>query len=533
VLVLHLEGDVPEKPPVQMPFVSGDGPPVTVTNVWMALRKAAADPHIQAIVLEPEQLAIGWAKIEEIRSGLDRFRAAGKPVYAYLKTPSTREYFLASGADKIYVAPQDILFVKGLRAELTYFKNTLDKVGVQMEVEHAGKYKDYGDMFTRSSMSPETREVMTAMIDDRYASLIDGIARGRKKTPDQVRNAIDDGPFLPHQAKESGLVDELRYEDQMWDDVATRLGGAKPKRVSLSRYLKVPAADVGLDSRKHTIALVTGEGDILQGQENDDGAGDNLTATGFNKLLRRVADDSSIQGVIVRINSPGGESVASDEIWHQMNLLSKKKPVVISMSDAAASGGYMMSMTGDPIVAYPGTLTGSIGVVFVKPNAHGLYDKLGISKDSIDRGRYAGITSEYKSLDDAERAKLREGIDENYRDFVGKVATGRHRKFDDVEPLAQGRVWLGSQAKTRGLVDELGGIDRALELVKAKAKIPAKEQVSIVTYPQRRSLLDYLMRRSQEDPLETRLQTLLKGFPVRSWMNGGYLRLAPYLVEIR
>ena len=193
--------------------------------------------------------------------------------------------------------------------------------------------------------------------------------------------------------------------------------------------------------------------------------------------------------MVVRIDSPGGDAVASDEIWREMNLLSKKKPVVISMSDTAASGGYYMAMTGDPVVAYPGTLTGSIGVVFGKPNLHGLYDKLGITKDMIARGRFAAIDSDYSDLSPAELAKLKEGIDANYHDFVAKVAQARRRPFDQIEPLAQGRVWLGDQAKERGLVDELGAIDRALELVKQKARIPASENVAIVMYPARRSIL--------------------------------------------
>ena len=196
-----------------------------------------------------------------------------------------------------------------------------------------------------------------------------------------------------------------------------------------------------------------------------------------------MGNDAGIQGVIVRIDSPGGEVFASDDIWREMNLLSKKKPMVISMSDVAASGGYYIAMTGDPIVAYPGTLTGSIGVVFGKANLHGLYDKLGITKDMLSRGRFATIDSDYQPLTPDGREKLRSDIEDNYRSFVTKVAAARRRKFDAVEPLAQGRVWLGSQAKANGLIDELGGLDRALEIVKEKAKIPKGERVTLVTYP--------------------------------------------------
>ena len=230
----------------------------------------------------------------------------------------------------------------------------------------------------------------------------------------------------------------------------------------------------------------------------------------------------------MRIDSPGGDAVASDEIWREMNLLSKKKPVVISMSDTAASGGYYMAMTGDPIVAYPGTLTGSIGVVFGKPNLHGLYDKLGITKDMIVRGRFEDIDSDYSDLSPAELAKLKQGIDANYRDFVAKVAEARHRPFDQIEPLAQGRVWLGDQAKGNGLVDELGGIDRALDLVKQKAKIPASENVAIVMYPPRRSILDVLFGHAQESIVESRFRHLLKDWPPELFTAGGLLRIMPY-----
>jgi protease-4 len=216
-----------------------------------------------------------------------------------------------------------------------------------------------------------------------------------------------------------------------------------------------------------------------------------------------------------------------------MNLLAKKKPMVISMSDAAASGGYYMAMTGNPIVAYPGTLTGSIGVVFGKPNLHGLYDKLGVTKDAIQRGTNASIDSDYTPLTPEERTKLKDGIDESYRDFVTKVADSRHRTFDQIQEVAQGRVWLGSQAKPRGLVDEIGGFDKAIELVKQKAKIPASERVSLMVFPGRRNILDILMKNSQEYMIEVKLRQVLGRMPFRAWLRGGFLRMMPYWVEVR
>jgi protease-4 len=532
VLVLRLRGDLPERSPVEIPIFS-QGPSLTVSNVWMSLRTAAADSHIKAVVLEPEGLNAGWAKLEELRGDVEQFRKSGKPVYAYLRTPTAREYYIATAADRIYLGPEDPLYLKGMRAEIMYFKKTLDKLGVSVEVEHAGKYKDFGDMFTRPDMSPETREVITSVVDDLYGNLIAHIAAGRKKTPEQVRALIDEGPFLAPEAEKAGLVDELRFEDQMWGELKSRLNSGDLKRVKAETYVRVAPESVGLQG-KSRIALIIGEGDITRGDpDSTTSDGNGLTSSSFDKLLEQVAGDSSIRAVIVRIDSPGGEVTASDDLWRQMNLLSKKKPMVISMSDLAASGGYYMAMTGDPIVAYPGTETGSIGVVFGKPNLHGLYDKLGITKDAVQRGKNADIDSDYTSLTTDERQKLRQGIDASYQDFVTKVADARHRKFDEIEPLAQGRVWLGSQAKPRGLVDELGGLDTAIEMVKKKAKIPMAERVTVITYPPRRSVFDMLLRRSQEDMLESKLRQVFQGMPFHAWMKGGFLRMAPYQVVVR
>ncbi len=533
-LILDLDGDIPERAPVEfpIPFLQQRMPP-TVADVWTTLRKAAVDGRIRAIVFEPRDLQIGWAKLQEIHDDLEAFRKSGKPIYAYLKTPGAREYYLATTANRIYMDPEDELNLKGMRFELVYFRKTLDKLGVEVEIQHAGKYKDFGDMFTRSSMSPETREVLTSILDGLYGNLVQTIATARKKSPDQIRSTIDEGPFLSVEAKKHGLIDGLLYEDQMYDEVKEKLAGGDLKKLSLHDYLKVPASSVGLGG-KQQIALVTGQGGITRGEDGQDLSGDSgIESEGFDRLLRRVGNDSAIKGVVVRIDSPGGEVFASDAIWREMNLLSKKKPLVISMSDTAASGGYYIAMTGDPVVAYPGTVTGSIGVVFGKANLHGLYDKLGVTKDMLTRGRFADIDSDYQPLSAASKEKLRSAIDDNYRSFVNKVATARRRKFEEIEPLSQGRVWLGSQAKANGLVDELGGLDRAIELVKEKAKIPKSERVNLVTYPAKRSIFDVLFGQAVESTMESRLSGFLKRWQVRLWARGGMMRLMPYSIEVR
>jgi protease-4 len=528
VLVVRLEGEIPEKPAMEVPFVENPRAAVTVASLWMALRRAAQDSRIRAVVLEPEGLSIGWAKLEEIRGDVEQFRKSGKPVFAYLRNPSAREYYLALAADRICLGPEDPLMLKGMRAEILYFRNTLAKIGVSVDVEHDGKYKDFGDMFTRSDMSPETKEVLNSLLDELYGNLVDRIAAARRKQPDQVRALIDQGPFSAPDALEAGLVDELRFEDQMWGELRQRLQVGEPNKVALSRYLKASPRTV---PRNH-FALVVAEGDIVRGDPSDDG-GEGLTSYGFDKLLREAAADPLVKGILVRIDSPGGEVTASDEMWREMSLASRKRPVVISMSDVAASGGYYMALTGDSIVAYPETETGSIGVVFGKPNLHGLYDKLGITKDSLQRGRNAGIDSDYNSLDADQRALIERGIDQSYHEFVAKVATARHRAIADIEPVAEGRVWLGSQAKPRGLVDELGGLDAAVTLLKKKAGIATGEDVGLLLYPGRRNLLDLWLKRSQDDALEARLRAVFGCVPFRAWMRGGMLRMMPEWIEVR
>ncbi len=543
-LVLRLSGDVPEKPSVEVPIpLLADKAALTVENIWSVLRRAAKDSRIRAVVFEPDGAGVGWAKMQEIRSDIEAFRKSGKPVYAYLKTPSTRDYYMASACTKIYMLPSDVLNVKGIALELMYFKGTLDKLGVQVDVEHAGKYKDYGDMFTKTSMSAETKEVLDTVADEIYADLIGVIAKGRGKDVAAVRKLLDDGPFLAGQAKANGLVDELRYEDEMFGELKTALKQTELKKIAEHDYLSSPDASVVTQDK---VAWVVGEGSITRGDA--DSSGDSgIESSAFVKMLSKVANDASVKGVVVRIDSPGGEVMASDELWRAMNELRKKKAVVISMSDAAASGGYYMAMTGDTIVAYPGTETGSIGVVFAKPNLRGLYDKVGISKSLISRGKFATIESEYEPMTEAGRLKLREGIDSEYQDFLAKVAAARKKKVAEIEPVAQGRVWLGDQAKANGLVDELGGIDRALELVKKKAGIPATSNVNLVLYPGRRSVLDVLFRQSGESSeAEARAvdamlsRTGLEAFRAawhddrtRVFLRGGMLRMMPFTMEFR
>jgi protease-4 len=533
VLVLALEGEIPEAAPVELPLPIGRAQASpTVRDLWTSLHQAAKDQRVKAIILQPRGIAAGWAKLQEIRREVAVFKKSGKPVYAYLQSPGSREYYLASVADKVYLSPDDRVDVKGFLLEEMYFKNTLDKVGVQIEVDHIGKFKDAGDSLTKTAMSPETREVLNQVLDQIYNDFCATVGQSRRKTADAVKALVDAGPFLANQAKAAGLVDELGYEDQIYADLKQKTGVKELGKVGIKTYFRA------VPGRGDRIAVLVGEGDIVRGDPQEGfGKASMISSGGFARVVRQVRNDSSIKGVIVRVNSPGGDSVASDEILHELKLLSAAKPLAISMSDYAASGGYFISMTGDPVVSYPNTLTGSIGVLYIRPNLRGLLDKLGIQEDQISRGKMAGLDDTSAPLSDAGRQKLHESIEATYKSFVGKVAAARKKTYDQIDPLGQGRVWMGAQAKQNGLVDQLGGLDEAVDIVRKKAGLSATGETNLVMYPPRRSLLEILSNATpetwEEAAAESKIRALMPGLPSRALMTGGMLRLMPYSLNVR
>jgi protease-4 len=439
------------------------------------------------------------------------------------------------------MVPEDLLDMKGLRAEITYYKGALDKLGVKMEVEHAGKYKDAMDSFTRTNMTPESREALDMLIDGLFVHLSETVGAARKKSGADVRKLLDDGPFLADQAVAAGLVDALSFEDQFFDEVKQKIGG-EVKRVGLGEYSRTTVD--GFEGR-NKIAMIVGDGAIVRGGSAPNPLEDSaqITVAQMVKLFRQVGDDPSIKGVILRVDSPGGDAIASDEILREAKLLSKKKPMVISMSDVAASGGYYIAMTGDPVVAYSNTITGSIGVIYGKVNLKGLYDKLGLTKDVVQRGRNATIDSEYYELNAQGKQKLKDGVDSVYKTFVGLVAESRKKKFEEIDELAQGRVWLGEHAKQRSLVDATGGLDKALELVKIRAKLAATDKVRLIVYPPKQSLFEQLLERGQEgnvslsmsmdSAVRREIREWTGGMPMELFRQGAILRLMPYRLDFR
>ena len=538
MLVVRLAGDLPEVSATALPFPwREEKTPLTIAELYRVLPGAAGDARVAGVLLLPSGSTAGWGKADEIREGVAALRAAKKPVYAWLQTPNLREYYMAAGATKVFVAPEDFADVKGLRLEAAYFKGTLDKIGVQFEVEHAGRYKDAGDVFTRTSMTPETRESLNAVLDGLYQRIVAGLAQSRGKSPEQMRALLDQGPFLAPKAKELGLVDDLLYERQARETLAEAAGVRVTEVIDARRYLESGAGGGARGAKR--VALLVAQGDILR-FSNDSLLGEDqaITPSAMGRLVRRVGDDASIAGVILRVDSPGGDALASDEILYALRGLSKKKPLVISMSDTAASGGYYIAMTGDPVIAYHGTITGSIGVVFGKVNVKGLYEKLGISAEILKRGANADIDSALMPMTPEARRKIREGVDFVYEGFLKRVAEGRKKPVAEIAPVAEGRVWLGSDALARGLVDELGGLTAAVNKVKEKAGIPAKERVALVVYPEKRTLFQQLMQReeeaSSETPVSIKRQLLKEAGPgVAPWLAGGYLRSLPVRLEFR
>ncbi len=538
-LVLDLSGDIPERNPVDVSPVLFQRPArPTVKDLHDLLEKAAADRRINAVLVRPSFLGGGWAKAQELRANLESFKKSRKPLLAWLQVATMRDYFVASAADKVYVAPEGILDVKGLRAEAMFFKNTLDKIGVQADLEHIGAYKSFSEPFTRNRMSEAYRENTNAILDAVFEQFLATVAPARQMTSDQLRAALDSGPFLPAQAVEHRLADGLLYEDQVFDQIQKLTKVKSVKKLKPEDYNRVSLESLGLAGGSR-IALVYAVGDIYRGGDDLDLLGESvITSDSMAKTLRQVAEDKSLQGVIVRIDSPGGDSFASDQLWREMNLLGSKKPMVISMSDLAASGGYYIAMTQAPVLAYPGTFTGSIGVVYGKLNLKGLYDKIGVTKEILSRGRNAEIDSDYRSFTPAERQKVLESMQVTYRDFVQKVADARKKTWKEIDVLAQGRVWMGSQALDNGLVDELGGLDRAITLVKQRAKLKPEDKVTLVTYPPQKKLLDLVLERmgsvSSADHLLAEIgHRLGAATPWRSLLRGGMLKIAPYWVTVQ
>ena len=543
-LVLHLQGGVPEYVETEMPpFLPGadqtDSP--TLLGIVQALRQAAGDDNVKALVLRCGGSGAGWAKAQEIRWAIQEFKESGKPVWAFLAMAGREDYYIASLADRVVIQPESFLGLSGLHLEVMFFKGALDKLGIKADLIRTGKYKSAGEPFSREEMSPEWREVLNTMLDEFYSQLLEGLSEARGQDSEHWRALLDEGPFDSDDALERGLVDDLLDEEEFFEALEEELESEELRRLSAKSYAQRANRAVS----GPTIALMHAVGSIVSGESSADpftGAPTTLGSETFSAQLKRLRNDERIAGVILRIDSPGGDAVASEQMLRAVRRLSAEKPTVVSMSNMAASGGYYIASAPDvPIVAYPGTYTGSIGVITVHINLRELYDKLGISKESISRGRFAGMFTDYRALTDEERSKVREYVDSIYETFLRRVAEGRDEDANSIREVAEGRVWIGSQAAENGLVDQLGGYGVAIDLLKAAAEIEEDADVRIVSYPPRRSLLDAMFSRGRRSVLARLLEppaflgSRANWTEVAGWLErleGGAMYMAPFTMTV-
>ena len=493
-LVLQLDTDLRESSADDFTRLFAGPAPASLGNVLEALRKAKVDPRVGAIVIAPSRLqAPFWAKVQEVRAGILDFRRSGKPAYAYLEYADDRGYYLASACSRILLMPSSQLALNGLASYSVFLRGTFDKLDAYPDYLHVGRYKTAANVYTEKGFTPADREMSEALNADMYEQLVQGIAEGRRKTEAEVRALIDEGPFLAGDALKAGLVDDLAYADQIDDRL--RLPGGKLRELSLRDYTRVSAGSLGLNHGPK-IALLQASGVIVSGGSGYDAMnGSVLGSDTFIRYLRQARSDPAVRAIVLRIDSPGGSAIASDAIWRELVITRDQKPqrpLIVSMSDLAASGGYYLAMASPYIVAEPGTLTGSIGVVGGKIVTGGTWAKVGANIEVVSKGRNAEMESPTRPFNPEERAKVQQGMEDFYNRFVENAARSRHMTVEKLHSVAQGRVWTGRQAKQVGLVDELGGLERALAVAKQRAGLSPNAEVQVVTYPPRRTLLEWV-----------------------------------------
>jgi protease-4 len=490
-LVLRVGGDLTEVAPSDVvSYIRGVKTP-TVRSLVDDLHKAKVDPRVKAVLLKPTGFESPfWGKVQEIRDAVLDFKKSGKPVYAYLEYGGDREYFLATAADKVYLMPSTPLDLDGVATYELFLRGTLDKIGAYADLHHIGAYKTAVNTFTEKGFTKAHREMDESLNRDLYEQIVGGIADSRKKTEADVRALLNEGPFLPEDALRAGLIDDVAYEDQVDDKLRA---GESRQHLDGDDYARVSPASVGLN-RGPRVAIIYAAGTITSGRSGFDPV--NGAVAGADTLIeyiRQARRDRSIRAIVLRVDSPGGSASASDAIWRELMIAKNERaerPLVVSMSDLAASGGYYIAMPAQVIVAQPSTLTGSIGIFGGKFVTGGVYEKLGAKIDSTSIGTNAEMDSQARPYNASERKKVEEQLQAFYDQFVEKVADSRHSTPEKIDALAQGRVWTGRQAKQNGLVDELGGLDRAVAIAKQRAKIAADSDVELVVYPPRKSFYE-------------------------------------------
>jgi protease-4 len=482
-LVVEIDGSYVEAS--RTPFIErlmGDGH-VSFLSLLSRFNMASRDERIARVVVVIRTLDIGWAKVEEIRGALARLREAGKPTYAYLEMASFsagKEYYLATGADEIHVIQGGTVPVVGLAAEYLFLGGLFEKLGIDFDVAKAGRFKSAVESFTRSDMSPASLEMANSLLDDMNTTFVQAIADGRKLDVATVERLIDEGPILPESLLSDGLIDDIGHLEPLLDS----LGGPV---VRAEKYSGVTLEDLGVES-KAEIALVYGTGNVVEGDGNRGGE-PVFSARVASKAILDAAEDPEIDAIILRIDSPGGSALASEQIWEAMTRARERgKPLIASFSDLAASGGYYAATGADYIVSDGNTLTGSIGVFALRPSVGGALERIGVTMQSLTRGRHADFLLSGPPLSEGARERLQLSVERTYALFLERVAQARDMEVNAVDEVAQGRVWTGRQAFDRGLVDELGGLHEAVIAAKRELGLAEDADAVLVPFPAPRSL---------------------------------------------
>ncbi|MGW4791970.1 signal peptide peptidase SppA [Nonomuraea sp. NPDC004297] len=487
VLELDLTEGLTEGPPADPLAAVLSMRKTRLADVLAGLRRARQDPRVKVLVVKIGGQPLGLAMVQELRQAVIHFRAAGKLTVAFAETfgefgGGTVPYYLATAFERLYLQPSGDVGLTGVALEQRFVKGALGKLGVGFEAGQRHEYKTAPNTFTQEHMTGPHRESMARIVESITESLVAGIADGRRLDPGKVRELIDRGPFTASEAKETGLVDGLAYRDEVYDEVR-RAAGEEAHLQYVSRYARGAAVRKLPQPIADGIALVHATGMIRSGRSGRSplGGGGAMGSDTISAALRAARRDEHVKAVVFRVDSPGGSYVASDTVWREVTLTRKVKPVIVSMGDLAASGGYFISMAADVIVAQPGTLTGSIGVYGGKPVFAELLGRLGVNSEMVAEGANAGMFSTSRGFSPEQWERINAWLDRIYDDFVGKVATSRDLSRERAHELARGRVWTGADAHASGLVDELGGLEDALTLARKRSGLADDAPVRV--YP--------------------------------------------------
>ena len=487
-LVLDVPATLEESEPPDRPLALGPSRRnrLTLFTLVDAIGRAALDDHVGALVLHIDGIDWGWAKLAEVRDALAGFAAAGKPIYASLSGGGEAEYLLASAAHVVSMPPAALLQLDGLSVSVLFLRGTLDKFGVSPNFVHIGRYKSGVEGYTRTGMSPPAREALESLLDDHFHLLIDSLATARGTSPGYMRRQLEEGPFQAREALTRGLIDTLLYRSDL-DSLAMQTGDERLDALPFRRY----ASRIGRSPHRGThVALIAASGTIAAGKSRVTVDGEwILGAETLIESLHEARERRSIKAVVLRIDSPGGDAQASDQIWSEVARCRARKPVIACLSDYAASGGYYIAMGADSIVSRPATVTGSIGIYGGKMNVSGLLQKVGVSVETVSRGKHAGMLSPFRDFTAEEAQRFETQLEDFYRLFVSRVADNRHMSPEQVDAVAQGRVWTGLAARDRGLVDALGGFETALAMLRAKAGLSSDEALEVERLPRSRTSL--------------------------------------------